>query len=518
MQERVMPIFENFTIQDKKIYSFCVNFDDARRKSYIKTLERTGTETDIKTSINWNGKYGLAALLIADNFLKNTEQDDYFGQRDVVFMMDYFIMDLPIIDHAKYGANEGETFRQYLIRNQQNFSNRLNVYEITSDRDDFCGVVNILGQNRRYIKGNLATLLRYVPLNWPFIEECHIRDVHSTLPNLKIGYNFDKQWLQEWSKTDKKYFMYTGVWYNAPHSRGLRTPFAATCCFRKLSGDYSCFGRSKDTFNNLFSVYTNVKGDYIGSDQYGVDEKLLLRILRQMDNLKNYQDYRFTQNCYFVGLSWIVYQALGTQTPLSNTMYNLRGSDEGYQKLYDNKESKQLTKILEPYNYKNRQDEVIKVPYSYNIKNPDQFIIYINDTPFISPNTQFVDSRCSMKYLIKTLSEEIGRPATIREYFDYIYKVQNYVGGNNIEGRFTKKSLDMLYPREHIWEYIFAPPGEFIEDQDIKEYIRAFSQGYNIDMSYDNICDVNIKYRKEQTFDFSHHLEGGIKNTWYILE
>lgn len=549
-KEIINPLFEPYG--GKKIFSFCINFNDSRRESYVRCLKGNENHQDFENSIGWKNKYCIGALENINKFLKNTENDDYFKHRGVCFMIDEFILNLHIIMEdntflAKGRDSDGKTvyhtYRTYLLENKDKYSKRLNIYSIQSEREDFSGNHPRLG---RYIKDSLASILRYLPMNWPFIDECHVRDAHSSLPNTTNNYNFDRTWLEEFMKSDKKYFMYTGVWYNPTHSRGLRSPFAATCCFRRFEGDYSCFGKNKKDFDELFD-YKYIKDDFEGSEKYGVDEKMLLRVLWQMDNLKDYKNYRFTTNCFFVGISWILYQALGSYSALSNSLYNLHGEKEGYDELWNNRKKPQLKQKLEKYNYKNRLNRVTENPYK-GLKNPDQYMIYMADN-VLSPNNQFVDSRCIMKYLIKALKMEYYRKEyeqpTIKEK-DYLDKnglsiktfyddLAKYKGtdfrtispspdpeNEKIDDRdrlfatLSQLSLNMIYPREHIWEYVFET-SFFDEKNDIEEYIRNFSLNQPQDLSYDTICDININYRLEHTFDFSKYMEGDIRNTW-ILE
>ena len=504
----------DLTQMKKRVFSFSINMTDKYVNSYFHALHTDSQESKDEI-MQWNNKYCFGALDKVNNFLNETEARLFFCQYDVLFSIDIFVLNLPYFD----GEFRDYTFRDFISSQIQlgSLNKRLKIIGIGANAlgthtggSTVQGLEgNILAESqRKRIKGNLTSIFRFFPMNSIYFDEVHIRDAHSTLPNLTLtlpdGGTADAYWLYSWlnSVENKKFFAYVSPQYMSTHTRGIKPPFAATWGCRKMVGDETPLCRYQSTFYESLNVFRNSNGSFFKDDdrlkdpRYGVDEVFLLRYFNHLDegrllSATNDQDYReMRYNFYNVGMTLLVYQVLGAKTHESNFLLN--NNDETYQE---------------------QKNILTWIPYTDTPKVPSGIIKY-RDNSFLPPNTVFVETRCILKSIIKSLHREYGREPTIGEYFNSLNPQNMTI--------FELESIRLLFGREHIWEYIFQNSYLTNENVIFRDYILNWETTIGRgDMTFDSMCNVNINFKGDMmdpiTDTFISGGNASIDNMEYIL-
>ena len=257
-------------------------------------------------------------------------------------------------------------------------------------------VINLKNQNIYIIntKGNLGSIVRFMVLQDPFFDIVLFRDAHSTMPNR--NYTYDREWFDTWILSNKKFWLYSGAFYNPPHVFGLKSGFAAAWGVRKINNN-SIF--SLGEYNKYFNFDKIDEDKFYGMTNYGVDERIMYRF---------YNDDKIISNSYIVGIVHLIYLIIGQNNPRINT--SLLKNDPVSQ-LHDT-----------PYDSASLKNNNIipnigiKYPENYNVK------LYCKQLDFVDrPYNFYTDLRCSFIYSLQMISDILNKniiEITAGEYFN----------------------------------------------------------------------------------------------------
>ena len=346
-------------------------------------------------------------------------------------------------------------------------------------------IMNLKNQNIHITntKGNLGTIVRFMVLQDPFFDTVLFRDAHSTMPNR--NYTYDREWFDTWLLSNKKFWLYSGAFYNPPHVFGLKSGFAAAWGVRKIGNNESIF--SLYEYNKYFNFDKIDENKFYGMTNYGVDERIMYRF---------YNNEKIINQSYIVGISHLIYLIIGQNNPRINTS------------LLKNDPVSQLNDT--PYDSVSLNNNNIipnigtKYPENYDIK------LYCKQLDFIDrPYNFYTDLRCSFIYSLQMVCEILNKniiEITAGEYFNELEKFLKLdpYDGSPME-QFFRKNIQMLPSKYNIWQYLFINTDNIVssELQNVDNLnLHFYFSSLGVDILNTNLCKMNKYLWTGNIFNF----------------
>jgi hypothetical protein len=398
--------------------------------------------------------------------------------------------------------------------------------------------------------GYIGSFVRYFVLQDPLFEVVLFRDAHSTLPNR--NYKYDREWYDTWITTDKRFWIYHGIFYNPEHFYNLKSGFAATWGARRPTTLNSIL--TNEEYGHIFGYNKTDLELLYEQSTYGVDERLLYRM---------YKEPFFMKQSYLVGVTHLLYLWIGQENPrkykvlkqysdspvnhehgegtiLEKNMFP-EGDLNGWTVIVSNdvddkslntdivnkggiisttqnfKDSKIIAVVVKdinnPSNSKLIADAKIAGIPEFNVlefrdyffKNKS-WLCRLNG--FILPSYSFyADLRCIFISFISVVSGLLNKPpnlVTFKEYFDTLDISLNTSMTNISEPQtwFALNLQRMIPPRWNIWQFLFH--NEFLDNNAMYDYINNNNFGVNTA----NICSINQKLWIGDAFNYDKYFFG----------
>lgn len=184
-----------------------------------------------------------------NNFLKNPRWEDYC----IMLIMDSSMFEAQIQVETGWIS-----FADWWVRGLSRWTTRVVTLE--------CKCVHAKCMSSPFA----STCARFAAMTMYPVDTAVWRDAHSSLPNPNNDY--DLRWKNFWyNNTDKKFWIYSMVNYQAPHNRKRNTMFAATWAARKVEGkEKELTIADKEIWERFETGFLFVK-----ESKYGIDEQIL---------------------------------------------------------------------------------------------------------------------------------------------------------------------------------------------------------------------------------------------------
>lgn len=464
--------------KDRKVktFSFCIFVNDSFISSYMywynnfESLDISDEKTKKHVEIlkNWLNKYFYLQLEKIEDFLYSWQysSDEAWKNYNVIHLIDDFIWELQAFDNKMNPV--GKTFGELYLENTLQLKGYIPIAVKSKNSNIYKNVDQI--EKSRFVD-YFGSLIRFCPFVWDFLDEVHIRDAHSTMPNTKN--NLDYDWLKKWKTTDKKFMMYTAQSYNPSHAANVKVPYAAIWGARKLQ-DNECISF------DIWEKYIEYKGEkdnhsYYKSFTYGVDERRLLFFLQK-------HMYNIT---FFIPITHFCYLLTG---------YNrLRASD------------KQIVEELKPADKKESKKDHYSADNLLKAKIQTGGINMSRST-LSTPKTYFSEVKCAIKYLLEFMKNKYKvKYITVDLFFDTLKKIKEYEDGSP-ENMFIKKFAKMIPDSNRIWDYLFLDGIQ--KKRNMDKYINDSISIVEPDTVFSAACDINSFIFDSHRYDVDDEIEG----------
>jgi len=339
---------------------------------------------------------------------------------------------------------------------------------------------NIDGETKeiKNTTGMIGSIIRFLPMQDSRFDIIIFRDAHSTLPNR--NYKYDRGWFNTWlTKTDKRFWVYHGPFYNPPHAAGLKTAFAATWGVRKVSNQSVIM--TPEEYSEYFG-YSEVEEDkFFEKTSYGIDERIFLRAIQTHPTM-------ISQESYLVGMIHFLYLFIGQANPRRYQMFKDKNIND-------------LPNIGELLTQDPMKD-FNKDPSGTNPVMCRPFEMVMGDY------SMFEDVRCTVKYSIEELARIQNKQTdqiTFEEFYSIVDKsISNYkMGERSLENRL----LHMIPPRWNVWSFLYMDAdgtNGYLDPIPVVQYLKTMG-GWAFPISWENACDINAKYYTGNAFNFDDY-------------
>lgn len=351
-----------------------------------------------------------------------------------------------------------------------------------------------------------ATCVRFAAMTMYPVNIAIWRDAHSSLPNPKTTY--DLRWKNFWlNKTNKKFWIYSMVNYQAEHNRRRNTMLAATWAARKQKGN---FGVLEETIADKEIWERFERGFFFVKDSaYGIDEQILNFFIDE-----EYVDHRGKRQESLVKRSLVVGMThIGW---LFAHKLNVRS----YESLIIDQKDGNYTLPPRFQKFDSHPEGIISLgslkDIALDIENLD-----ISGGPGIA-ETYFSESNCLIWAINAELTRREGYQPTLDKLFTTVLNLQN-TEGKVICGDMDSsadcvsyvniiKNMSSLVPTPwHLWMFLFDMTAFGTPQTTLENYLTSFENhgffsiggGWKVD--WRNQCGVVEKMFKGGKFDYDNY-------------
>lgn len=481
-------VIEINSVLTNNIFSFSLFISMNIREYISKNLEEIKDINNINKYeikepkiIEWYYKYGFKQYNKFLALLENKDWQDYC----IVHFISPDVATIPFIEvnNSKYYYTNINLLEYYCNTLLSKYRGRY--FPLIYKCNDFSIQKKLIVLKEQQLKIETLTLtkdpffgslVRFLPLIFPAVDVVLFRDAHQTMPNNKNTY--DLTWKNYWlNNTNKRFWMYTSIYYTPQHTNGEKTPFAATWGARKFKGEDSIFTIDQwvKTFGFLDTINNN---SFFKKEGYGIDERMFYYVIN------NWIDYRdqsnFINNTYLIGITWIIY--------LFSHPSNIHEFGR-----YNNPNATNITPSIE----------------TLKTTNPKILDDYIRPINFMWTNTSYFNEiRCTLVYMIKFLSKT--SIVTINSLWSIIEEKQRNLKNanfdNSIDIFILFKLYSMIPSRYHLWETLFDH--DIDETLEITTFLNNFSESLlRKKLNIFNSCDIVSKYFIGNDFDYNKYTD-----------